>query len=39
VIDDLGISATDFDITAQQKQALYDSGIQAAQAWVTGQHA
>jgi NTE family protein len=33
VIDDLGISATDFDITAAQKQALYDSGVAAATAW------
>ncbi|MBC7774651.1 MAG: patatin-like phospholipase family protein [Phycisphaerae bacterium] len=30
VIDDLGVSSTDFDITEAQKQALFDSGVAAA---------
>jgi NTE family protein len=30
VIDDLGISATDFSITGEQKEALYNSGVKAA---------
>ena len=29
LIDDEGISATDFDITAAQKQQLYDNGYRA----------
>ncbi|MCB0647293.1 MAG: patatin-like phospholipase family protein [Saprospiraceae bacterium] len=34
IIDDLGISATDFGLTAQQKQELLDSGSKAAKAWI-----
>jgi NTE family protein len=34
VIDDLGISATDFDITQAQKDALFNAGEAAATAWV-----
>jgi NTE family protein len=34
VINDLGISATDFDITADQKQALFEEGVKAMQAWL-----
>jgi NTE family protein len=34
VIDDLGISSTDFDITDAQKTALFDSGVAAATAWL-----
>lgn len=30
LIDDLGISATDFSITDEQKQALFNSGVKAA---------
>lgn len=33
-IDDLGISATDFDITPQQVQALYNSGYSATKAYL-----
>jgi NTE family protein len=34
-IDDLGISPTDFDITPAQVTALYNSGYQATQAYLT----
>lgn len=34
VIDDLGISATDFNLTSQQKAALLQSGEKAANAWI-----
>jgi NTE family protein len=33
VIDDLGISATDFDITEAQKTDLFNAGVAAATAW------
>lgn len=35
-IDDLGISATDFDITPQQVQALYHSGYYSTQKYLQG---
>jgi NTE family protein len=34
VIDDLGISATDFGITDAQKEALFQSGVNSAQAYL-----
>ncbi len=33
IIDNLGISTTDFDITAAQEEALFDSGVAAATEW------
>jgi NTE family protein len=33
-IDDLGIPATDFDITAEQKTALFNAGVTATEVWV-----
>ena len=35
VIDDLGIRATDFAISREQKQALLDNGIRATEAYLT----
>ncbi len=39
VIDDLGISATDFDITQAQENALFDAGVAAATAWIASRAA
>lgn len=38
MIDSLGISATNFDITDAQKQALYQSGISSIKAFLEKQH-
>jgi NTE family protein len=33
-IDDFGIAATDFDITQQQKEQLYNSGVNYTEAFL-----
>jgi hypothetical protein len=36
-VDNAGIKATDFNLTPDQRQKLYENGQQAAQRWVAEQ--
>ena len=38
-VDNAGIKATDFNLTPDQRQTLYENGQQAAQRWMAGQKA